>query len=138
MIYYNSPYVTIKYFEKEKLVFTTYHGFTPTDELRKVLDLSLKLLSEKDVQLGLADNRKMKVIRPADQEYIQNEWFPKVLELSKIRKSATIESSDIFNKMARENILRKIETRISFEMQYFNSIEKACNWLQVDPKILDI
>lgn len=137
MIYYQSEYVTIKYFAKEKLVFTQYHGFTPSDELRKILDLSLVLLSTKEVELGLGDNRDMKVIRPADQDYINNVWFPRFLKLSKIRKSATIESTDIFNRMATENILTKIEGRIPFEIQYFDSLETACEWLGVDPSILE-
>jgi hypothetical protein len=138
MIYYDSEYLTIKYFEKEKLTFTQYHGFTPSEELRKVLNLSLELIANHEVELSLNDNRNMKVIRPADQEYINNVWFPQFLKLSKIRKSATIESTDIFNKMATENILTKIEGLIPFEIQYFDSIENACKWLGVDPLILEL
>lgn len=136
MIFYNSEYVTIKYFEKEKLVFTQYHGFTPTEELRKVLSLGLNLIRTKDVELALGDNREMKVIRPADQEYINNVWFPEFLKSSRIRKSATLESTDIFNRMATENILSKIEGLIPFEIQYFDSLEKACQWLGIEPQLL--
>lgn len=137
MIYYNSDRCTIKYFEKEKLAYTVYHGFTPSDELRKILDIALELIATKDVELGLADNRKMKVIRPADQEYINNIWFPEFLKVSKIKKSATIESQDVFNKMAMENILRSVQGRIPFEIRYFDSVSKACEWLNIDSKILE-
>ncbi|WP_345161488.1 hypothetical protein [Nibribacter koreensis] len=126
----------MSYFEREKLVFTVYHGFTPSDELRRILDASLELVATKDVELGLGDNRNMKVIRPADQEYINTVWFPEFLRLSKIRKSATIESTDVFNQMATKNILKVIGDRIPFEFQYFDSLEDACAWLGIDPEIL--
>lgn len=136
MIYYESDYVSIQYFEEEKLVFSQYHGFTPSEELRKILDEMLNLFTTKEVELALADNRNMKVIRPADQEYIQTVWFPQILKLSKIRKSATIESTDIFNKMATESIRSKVEGLLTFEIHYFDAIEPACEWLGVDPEIL--
>ncbi|HSI91815.1 MAG TPA: hypothetical protein VK927_11910 [Adhaeribacter sp.] len=136
MIYYDSEYATIQYFEKEKMLFTRYHGFTPSEELRKIMDLVLELITSREVELSLSDNRNMKVIRPADQEYINTVWFPKFLKVSRIRKAASIESTDIFNKMSRENILKKIEGQIPFEIHYFDSIESACEWLGVDPQII--
>lgn len=136
MIYFSSEHCTIKYFEKEKLVFSQYHGFTPSEELRKILDEMLQLISTKDVELSLSDRRKMKVIRPADQEYIKNIWFPKFLKLSKIKKAATIESEDVFNKISVENILKTINGQLPVDIHYFNSIEDACKWLNVDCKII--
>ncbi|WP_156180505.1 hypothetical protein [Rufibacter radiotolerans] len=126
----------MKYFERERLVFTQYHGFTPSEELRRILAAVLDLVSTKEVELGLGDSRNMKVIRPADQEYINTVWFPEFLRLSKIRKSASIESTDVFNRMATKNILQTIGDRIPFEFQYFDSLKEACHWLGVDPAIL--
>jgi hypothetical protein len=136
MVYYESEYATMKYFEREKLVYTRHHGFTPSEELRRILDASLELVSTEDVELGLGDSRHMKVIRPADQEYINTVWFPELLKVSKIRKSATIESTDVFNQMATKSILQVIGDRIPFEFQYFDSLGEACAWLGIDPEIL--
>lgn len=137
MIYYNSEHCTINYFEKEKLVFTRYHGFTPSEELRKILDIMLKLLSEKEVELSLSDRRQMKVIRPADQEYINTVWFPKFLSLAKIKRSATVESTDFFNKMSVDKILKTVGDKLPFQIHTFDSLENACRWLNVDPKLIE-
>ncbi len=138
MTYYDSEYATIKYFPEEKLMFTQYYGFTPSEEFRKILDAAMNLITTEKVELALGDNRNMKVIRPADQEYLNTVWFPEFFKISRIRKSASIQSTDIFNQMAAESILQKIEGQITFEFQYFDSIEKACQWLGVDPQILEV
>lgn len=138
MTCYDNEYITIKYFEKEKLLFSKYHGFVPSEEFRKILDFSIEVLSRYDIELGLADQVEMKAIRPADQDYVNNIWFPQFLEVSKIVKSATVESTDVFNKMATDSLLKKLEGKIPFEIHFFNSIEKACQWLNVDMNIISL
>ena len=79
----------------------------------------------------------MKAIRPADQDYINNEWLPELIKKAKLKKSASIQSNDVFAKMAVENILRKADGLIKFDTHYFDTIDDACKWLGIDRKIID-
>lgn len=135
MIFYNSECCTVRYFEKEKLIFTQYHDFTSSDELKQILKAVLVVNFTREVEMVISDNRKMKVIRPSDQEYITNIWFPEFLKNKNIKKFAVIESEDIFNKISVEDILKKAG-QLPFDMHFFNSLEKSCNWLDIDCSIL--
>ncbi len=84
----------------------------------------------------MSDSRNMKVTRPTDQEHINTVRFFEFLKLSYIRWPATVESTDVFNRIAPKGILQTIGDRTPFEFQYFGSVEDACSWLRVDPETL--
>jgi hypothetical protein len=117
------------YYDSEnKLARAVWEGFLSGEKLHKAIYLSLDLIAEKKPENWLADNRKLRAIRQADQEWIAENLIPK-LTVSSLQKMATLISEDIFNQMAVHNLLTKASGHILFDHQYFKSEEEAYEWL---------
>lgn len=138
MIYFENEAATIFVLPEKKLAVTKWKGFASTDELRTLLDEALNLIDNYTIHYWLNDNRFMKVVRPADQEFVVNEWLPKYLQKAEIKKSVTIESEDIFSKMSSESILRKADKMIHFDMATFTTYPEAIAWLGVELREAEI
>lgn len=132
MIYFENDAAIIFVLPEKNLAVTKWKGFASTEELRKLLDEALNLLENYTIHYWLNDNRLMKVVRPADQEFVVNEWLPKYLQKSVIKKSVTIESEDIFSKMSSESMLRQADKMIPFDMATFKTYKEAISWLGVE------
>lgn len=132
MIYFENEAATLHCFPDKNLAVAHWKGFANSENLREVLDKCVEILDKYTIYYWLSDNRNMKVIRPADQEYIATIWLGKVLEKAEIKKSASIQSEDVFNKISVENILRTAEPVIPFERKDFIRIDEAVEWLGVE------
>lgn len=132
MVYFENEAAVLYVFPEKHLTVTQWKGFASSQVLRDILDKARQLLTEYPIYYALGDNRKLKVIRPADQDYINNEWMPEVLKNNQLRKSATIESEDIFGKISNDNIVRAADQYINFDIAFFNNMEDAVSWLGVE------
>lgn len=132
MIYFENEAATIFVLPEKNLAVTKWKGFASTEELRSLLAEALNLLDNYIIHYWLNDNRLMKVVRPADQEFVVNEWLPKYLQKCQVKKSVTIESEDIFSKMSSDNMLRKADKMIPFDMATYKTYKQAIAWLGVE------
>ncbi|WP_066831473.1 STAS/SEC14 domain-containing protein [Rufibacter ruber] len=129
MDYYKSDIISITYEEELKLVRTRWKGFANSDEYRAVLDVYLQVVQEKEVVRWIGDNTNAKAIRPADQEYTALEWAPRFARAGSLKKMAVIVASDIFNKMAVENIIQRSSDTVPFNTHFFDNQEDAFAWV---------
>jgi hypothetical protein len=132
MIYFENEAAALHVFPDKNLSVTVWKGFASSPVLREILEKSKQLLSDFPIYYSIGDNRNMKVIRPADQDYINNDWLPEVIKSSQLKKSATIESEDTFGKISSDNILRQADKYITFDIAFFKSLEDAVNWLGIE------
>ena len=138
MLFYENDAASLFVFPEQHLAVTQWKGFASSSVLRDILDKLKQIYAQHEIYYALGDNRHLKVIRPADQEYINNEWLPEVLKKNQLRKSATIESEDVFGKISTDNILRAADKYINFDTAFFNNFEAAVNWLGVNINQEDI
>ncbi|ALJ00253.1 STAS/SEC14 domain-containing protein [Rufibacter tibetensis] len=129
MIYFQNEYIIITYDEEPKLVRTQWKGFANSEEYRRILGIYLQLVSEKQVIRWIGDNTNAKAIRPADQEWTAKEWAPQFSKQGDVKRMAVIVSTDIFNKMAIENILMKSSGGVSFDTHFFDNEAAAMDWV---------
>ncbi|RDC66163.1 STAS/SEC14 domain-containing protein [Adhaeribacter pallidiroseus] len=128
-IYFQNHVVTIAYEPEWELGTAQWQGFLSSAEFRKAVTQCLQLIEEYKPLRWLGDNRKMKVIRQADQDWFAVNALPR-LQASTIRRHATVVSEDIFNKMAVEQIIRRVENPEALFLKEFNSKQLALAWLK--------
>ncbi|WP_205503327.1 hypothetical protein [Rufibacter psychrotolerans] len=132
MIYYKSDIITISYEEDLQLVRTKWLGFAGTQEYREILGLYLQLAKERTVTRWIGDNTNARAIRPADQEWTAKEWAPRFSQESDLKKMAVLVATDIFNKMAVENMFLKGSGLIKFDTHFFDNEADALAWVMED------
>ncbi len=127
--YFQNHVVTITYDPEWKLGTAVWEGFLSSQEFREAVTMCLRLIEEYKPLRWLGDNRKMKVIRLADQEWFVANALPQ-LAASTIRRHATLVSEDIFNKMAVEQIIRRANNLEAMLMKEFDNKLHALAWVK--------
>ena len=104
-------------------------GFLSSEEFREATIMSVRMMDKFKPLRWLADNRRMRAIRQADQEWFAAYTLPR-LQAGSIRRSATVVSEDIFNKMAVEQFLKRADHLGDIVMKEFDNIEEALAWVK--------
>ena len=98
----------------------------------KVLDL----VEEKRCSRLLADGRRMKIIAPGDQAWVEREWLPRSKRAG-IRYSALILPKSVVSTMAVNRIMERFTSTGGKEVEitraYFEDVPSAKAWLRSVP-----
>ena len=129
LIYFKNNYLTLYYHTAESLGHPVWTGFASGEEHRQSVWKCVKLIQEEKPKFWLTDNRKMKAVRKADQDWFSQEIIP-IMATSSLRKFAVLVSEDIFNQMAVENIYQQVVKTNTFEMKFFDDETTALAWLK--------
>ena len=129
IIYFRNNYLTLYYHAAESLGHPVWNGFASGEEHRNSVWECVKLIQEKKPRFWLTDNRKMKAVRKADQEWFAQEIIS-IMANSSLRKFAVLMAEDIFNQMAVENIYQHTTRINNFEMKFFDNEATALAWLK--------
>jgi hypothetical protein len=106
---------------------TEWLGFANSEQLRSSLLEALRLARLHRVKGWVANNTLLRTIRPADQDWINQEWFPEFAKLG-VRRLAIVESQDALNRMGITNIIQRATEHIPFDTQYFSNADEARRW----------
>lgn len=106
-----------------------WSGFVTGSVLREAHEATLDLMRAHHTWQVLADTREMRVIPRAEQQWIQEDYFPRALAAG-YRRAAILTSADIFNQVSVKNILQSVTAEHVFEAQYFQTMPEARGWLQ--------
>ncbi|MBC5775714.1 hypothetical protein H8S95_16670 [Pontibacter sp. KCTC 32443] len=103
-------------------------GFISGNEFREVVEACLLVIEEYKPLRWIGDNRNLRAIRKADQDWFASYVFPR-LAASTIRRNATIVSFDVFNKMAVEQLLERAEDLGNMIVKDFDNEADALAWV---------
>jgi len=106
---------------------TEWLDFVNSEQLRTALNEALRLARQHRVQGWIANNTLLRTLRPADQDWINQMWFPEFAKLG-VRRLAIIESQDALNRMGISNIMQRATAHAPFDTQYFADAEQARRW----------
>jgi hypothetical protein len=109
-------------------VFGTFIGFLSPDEFMAIGNQQLEMLETKRLNKVLNDVKRMKVLKPEMQEWVNNIWFPKAQKLG-LKYFAFVVPDDIFGKLSMEGANKNAINALDIEIQYFNNYDSAKNWL---------
>lgn len=104
-----------------------WHGWADSKERQAILEAGLGALRAHRGSRWLADCRDMKAVKQADQEWIDQSWFPRVLAAGLRRMALVIPKSGLA-RMNLDDMMRRVpETKL--ETGHFATIDEATEWL---------
>jgi hypothetical protein len=122
---YENKYGKAEYDRATKTVRTQYVGVAITESIIDFLSM-IVLYSEKNkIEHGITNLSQMKGTFTAAMDYLENEFYPKLIE-NGLLTYAMVVSSDIFTKFAADQLTKKIGGKLDW--QVFSSIEEAEKW----------
>jgi len=117
------------YFNKEKgFLVAVYKGFLKFEDFQDISNQSLVLLKQYRTHKLLVDTSKFKVMPPQNRKWIQEEWFPKAIQLG-LKKMAFITPENIFGEVTMKETNEKVEGEVPIDLKYFISVHDAERWL---------
>lgn len=128
-IYFQNHVVTISYDEELQLGEAVWNGFLNSQEFRVATSACMQIIEEHKPIRWLGDNRKMKAIRPTDQEWFVEHILPRLLH-STVRRNAIVVSEDFFNRAAVDQIHKRAAGKGEMIVKEFDNKILALSWLK--------
>jgi hypothetical protein len=137
MLYLDASFLRVEWDEGLKCILMDYKDvFAEGEEYREPLSKVLDLIEEKRCIRLLADGRKMKIITPEDQAWVEREWLPRSKRIG-LRYSALILPKSVVSTMAINRIMERFTSSGGKEVEiiraYFDDIPSARAWLRSMP-----
>ena len=126
-VIYQTSFVQLHHQPAGATLETEWLGFVNSEQLRASLTEALRLARQHRVQGWVANNTLLRTIRPADQEWINQVWFPEFAKLG-VKRLAIIESQDALNRMGIAAIMQRATAHVPFDTQYFADADQARRW----------
>lgn len=126
-VLFTAPYLNILLDERTRVLETEWLDFANSQQIRSSLMEALRLGRQHRVRGWIGNNTKMRTIRPADQDWMNQEWFPEFKKLG-VSRLAVVVSNDALNQMGIDNIITRASAHIPFDTKHFASLEDARRW----------
>jgi hypothetical protein len=125
---YNKEHLSIFYDSEIRMVRLKWKGFASSSQLREGLEEGLEIVKREKALFWMGDLKQMHSITQEDEEWIIQEWFPKIV-LTGLKKMGTVTSLDYFNNASVNRIMKSSQPLITFETEYFVDASDAIKWL---------
>ncbi|GGG16157.1 hypothetical protein [Pontibacter amylolyticus] len=131
MIIYKKDYISIAYYEAEKLLEVTWLAYAASAAYREAMLQYIEALRKYEVKRWLEDHRQARVVRLSDQKWTIEEWAPLFFqEVKSLEKIARVRSTDISARISSENMFRYLDySQFQYGLMEFEFYGEARNWL---------
>lgn len=126
-VVYHTSFLNLNHDPAGATLETEWLGFVNSEQLRSSLTEALRLARQLRVKGWIANNILLRAIRPADQDWINEVWFPEFAKLG-VRRLAVIISQDGLNRMGIDNIMQRATEHLPFDTQHFADAQAARRW----------
>lgn len=126
--HYEKDHLTVRYDEGLDAVVMEWNEFAQGEDFRDGLDAGLELVQEKEATNWLADLREMGTVTDEDQEWSNNNWFPRALETT-LAHMAIVQPESVVANMSVENIMKEVAGG-ELTSHYFDNRSEAKQWLR--------
>jgi hypothetical protein len=127
-VYLNDPrLVTVGWSSSAQMVHVEWKSAVNSAELRIAIERGVVALSKNHGSRWLADCQSLGPISAEDQEWLDQDWFPRALAAGLRRMAVVLPWKDVA-RMNVEDIMGRVpETRM--ERAYFETVWRAQEWL---------
>jgi len=125
---HNEKHCSISLMEDVPCLFIIWKGCAPTDEFIRACDKALEIMKKHKLKKILTDNTQAKVVSVENQKWLNEQWLPRAERIGYYASASVITDKEVFVKYALENIT-KTRDKAKFKVQFFDSIDKAKQWL---------
>jgi hypothetical protein len=127
-VFYDRPGVAVVTWDAESsAVYIDWSSWADPTEFEMLLEAGIRALTEHHATRCLADCRNMKSVKPADQEWLDRNWFPRAYAAG-LRRMAVVVPYTGLSRMRIDGIL-ETAPESKLEVQYFGTVENATEWL---------
>jgi len=98
-------------------------------EFKAIAIPMIDLLKKHGTQKIINDTSELEINAIENQEWAQNEWFPKAHQAG-LQYFAFVVSSNIFGEVSAKQTNEKAEEEGNIAIQYFETTEEAESWIQ--------
>jgi len=125
--YFNLPGVAIvKWDPAAQAAHMEWQGWASPTEFRAANDALVQAITEHRGTKVLGDSRQIKVIQKGDQEWINGDWFPRILAAGLTRMALVLPESGLA-KMNIDDMVSRVADRL--DVAYFATLDNARKWL---------
>ncbi|WP_426490473.1 hypothetical protein [Hymenobacter sp. 102] len=126
---FENEHCIIYYDESVPAIHQQWQGFASGELLREAHDATVQQVRIHKTPCILADTRQMRVISRADQQWITDSYFPRLIAAGS-RRIAIVQSEDIFNQTSVQHIMTDIVRNSLVVAEHFQTMEAARAWLR--------
>ena len=126
---FTAPYLRIHHDGFAHALELEWLDFADSAALRTGLDTGLELAAQYHVRAWIGNLKRMRLIRPQDQEWINTDWFPRFSRLD-VLHMALIESQDVLNRQGVTRIMHRAHGLTPLSTAYFSTVEEARSWVR--------
>jgi SpoIIAA-like len=127
-VYFDAPGVAlVRWDEPGKLVLVEWRGWANPTEFSELLEAEIVGLRKHHATRMLADCRRQKGLRAADQDRANENWLPRALAAGLKRFAVVVPSSGLAAANLKERLGKARPGAL--ELAYFATPEEARDWL---------
>ena len=118
---------SVGYDQQAACVVMTWKGYATTPLFRETNERVLACLKDKEATRLLGDIRDFILISAADQDWLNQVWIPRAIEIG-LRRVALVQPSYYFNRVAVDNVTSRTDPN-RLTVAYFDDADNARTWL---------
>ena len=103
-----------------------WQGWAKPAEFRAANDALVQAIVDHHGSKVLGDSRQIKVIQKTDQDWVNRDWFPRILAAGLTRMALVMPASGLA-KMNIDDMVSRVADRL--DVAYFATLEDARKWL---------
>ena len=125
--YFNLPGVAfVKWDKASRAAHMEWQGWARPAEFRAANDALFQAIKDHHGSKVLGDSRRIKVIQQSDQDWVNQDWFPRMLAAGLTRMALVLPTSGLA-KMNVDDLVGRVADRL--DVAYFATLEGARLWL---------
>ena len=125
--YFNLPGVAVvKWDAASQAAHMEWQGWAKPAEFRAANDALVQAIVDHHGSKVLGDSRQIKVIQKTDQDWVNRDWFPRILAAG-LTRMALIRPTSGLAKMNIDDMVGRVADRL--DVAYFATLEDARKWL---------
>ncbi len=124
---FDKVYLTIEFDQSNNWIYNNWVGVLPTDKVIQGCQATIDLLQDHRCPHMLNDNRLVVGSWNSANDWIAQNWVPKVLALG-LKRFAHVVSPGIFGQASAAEMVTRVGTQL--EMRLFQDIDLAKAWLR--------
>jgi SpoIIAA-like len=126
-IYFDLPGVAVvKWDAASQAAHMEWQGWAAPAEFRAANDALVQAITDHHSSKVLGDSRQVKVMQQSDQDWVNRDWFPRILAAGLTRMALVLPESGLA-KMNIDDMVSRVADRL--DMAYFETLDDARKWL---------
>ena len=126
-VYFNFPRVAVvKWDRTSQAAHMEWQGWAKPAEFRAANDALVEAIVDHHSSKVLGDSRQIKVIQKTDQDWVNRDWFPRILAAGLTRMALVLPTSGLA-KMNIDDMVSRVADRL--DVAYFATLDDARKWL---------